>query len=194
LSPDSLGAHVDRLYRAAWAMSGNREDAQDLVQETFARVLAKPRFVRAGTDEAYLLRALRNTYFDSRRTAARRPSTEELPDEHRLVDSRPGDPAEVVVNNDLLFAAIAALSDDYRDALVAVDIVGLSYAEAAKALKAREKTIATRLFRARQQVARGITDASSNGAAAKRSALPGDSRLELVNNSAKDKRPDHVQA
>jgi RNA polymerase sigma-70 factor (ECF subfamily) len=176
LSPESLGGHVDRLYRAAWAMSGRREDAEDLVQETFARVLARPRFVRAGTEEGYLLRALRNTYFDSRRSAARRPSTEELPDEHRLVDRRQPDPADEVARHDALFGAIAALSDEYRDALVAVDIVGLSYREAAKALKLREETLATRLFRGRQQVARNMTDDP---------VTPSPSR---------HREPDHVQA
>ena len=43
LDPAALGDHVDRLYRAAWALCGSREDAEDLVQDTFARVLAKPR-------------------------------------------------------------------------------------------------------------------------------------------------------
>ena len=36
-----LGDHLDRLYRAAWALSGSREDAEDLVQETYARVLKR---------------------------------------------------------------------------------------------------------------------------------------------------------
>ena len=39
LDPAGLGDHVDRLYRAAWALCGSREDAEDLVQDTFARVL-----------------------------------------------------------------------------------------------------------------------------------------------------------
>ena len=46
LDPGTLGDHIDRLFRAAWALSGSRAEAEDLVQETFARVLAKPRRVR----------------------------------------------------------------------------------------------------------------------------------------------------
>ena len=59
LDPSTLGDHIDRLFRAAWAMSGSRTDAEDLVQETFARVLAKPRRVRNEDDFGYLLQALR---------------------------------------------------------------------------------------------------------------------------------------
>src|SRR5215218_10924106 len=62
LDPSALGDHVDRLFRAAWALCGKREDAEDLVQETFARVLAKPRFIRNDDDIGYLLSVLRNTH------------------------------------------------------------------------------------------------------------------------------------
>ena len=55
-----------------------------------------------------------------------------------------------------LYAAIAALPDDFRDVLVAVDLVGLSYAEAARSLKVKEATVTTRLHRARQRVAQQI--------------------------------------
>ena len=74
LDPQSLGDHVDRLYRAAWSLCGSREEAEDLVQETFARVLLKPRFLRNDDDIGYLLRVLRNTFVSSRRAASRRPA------------------------------------------------------------------------------------------------------------------------
>ena len=45
LEPEALGKHLDRLYRAAWALCGSREDAEDLVQETYTRVLAKRRTI-----------------------------------------------------------------------------------------------------------------------------------------------------
>ena len=55
-----------------------------------------------------------------------------------------------------LIEAIEALPQDFREALVAVDVVGLSYREAAHMLGTREGTITTRLFRARQRVARAL--------------------------------------
>jgi RNA polymerase sigma-70 factor, ECF subfamily len=56
-----------------------------------------------------------------------------------------------------VFAAIAALPTDFRDALVAIDVAGLSYGDAAKALRVREATITSRLFRARNQVAMSLS-------------------------------------
>src|SRR3954466_9527710 len=73
-----LGDHVDRLYRAALALCGNRHDAEDLVQETYARVLARPRFLRHDDDLGYLLRGLRNTFLNRIRTQKRKPPPLEL--------------------------------------------------------------------------------------------------------------------
>jgi len=66
LDPQSLTTHVDRLYRAAWALCGSREDAEDLVQETFARVLSRPRVIHGDDDLYYLMRVLRNTFLTGR--------------------------------------------------------------------------------------------------------------------------------
>ena len=156
LDPTSLGDHLDRLYRAAWALSGSREDAEDLVQETYARVLARPRFLRREDDLGYLLRALRNTFLTQKRTESRRLRPGPLPDQLDLVaDPRARQPHEALEAGEL-YAAVAALPDDYRDVLVAVDITGLSYQEAADALRIREGTVMSRLYRARQQVVRRI--------------------------------------
>src|SRR3954469_17054269 len=160
LDPAGLGDHLDRLYRAAWALSGSREDAEDLVQETYARVLSRPRLLRNDDDLGYLLRALRNTFLNERRTRSRRLRAEPLPDQIDIVaDPRAAQPHEALEARDL-YAAIAALPDDFRDVLVAVDVTGLSYKEAANALKIREGTVMSRLFRARQQVVRQIDGAT----------------------------------
>jgi len=153
LDPERLGDHIDRLFRAAWSLCGSREEAEDLVQETFARVLRKPRLLRSEDDLGYLLRVLRNTFFSQRRTAARRPQTTSLPDDLDLVEDRAATQPESRIESAELYAAISALPDDFRDALIAIDVVGLSYREAARALKVREATITTRLHRARQRVA-----------------------------------------
>jgi RNA polymerase sigma-70 factor (ECF subfamily) len=157
LDPNHLGDHLDRLYRAAWALCGSREDAEDLVQETYARVLQKPRMIRSEEDLGYLLRVLRNTHFSRLRAAARRPRPEPFADDDidRLEDPG-GNGPEAALDASELYALIAALPDPFRDALVAIDVVGLSYREAARALRVREATVTTRLYRARQRLAHAL--------------------------------------
>ena len=156
LDPSTLGDHIDRLFRAAWAMSGSRVEAEDLVQETFARVLAKPRRVRNEDDLGYLLQALRNTFISSRRAAARRPDPPTLADAVEPIDRSTATRPDKAVEAREVFRVIAGLADPFRDALVAIDVAGLSYGEAAELLGAKEATITSRLFRARAQVARGM--------------------------------------
>jgi RNA polymerase sigma-70 factor (ECF subfamily) len=156
LDPARLGDHLDRLYRAAWALCGTREDAEDLVQETYARVLAKPRLLRNEDDLGYLMRALRNTFYSRLKTESRRLRPGPLPEQLDVVaDPHARDP-EAAVEAGELYAAIAALPDDFRDVLVAVDVTGLSYKEAARALRIHEGTVMSRLYRARQQVVRRV--------------------------------------
>jgi RNA polymerase sigma-70 factor (ECF subfamily) len=156
LDPESLGDHVDRLYRAAWSLCGSREEAEDLVQETFARVLQKPRFLRNDDDIGYLLRVLRNAFVSGRRAAARRPVPAPLPDDLSTFEDPAALRPEAQIEVTELYAAISALPEDFRDALIAVDVVGLSYREAATALKVREATLTTRVYRARQRLADGL--------------------------------------
>jgi RNA polymerase sigma-70 factor, ECF subfamily len=156
LDPDRLGDHLDRLYRAAWALCGSREDAEDLVQETYARVLSRPRILRNEDDFGYLLRALRNTFLNRRRTESRRVRSTPLPDDLDLVQDPHAREPQLALEAGELYGAIAELPDDFRDVLVAVDVTGLSYREAARALRIREGTVMSRLYRARQQVIRRI--------------------------------------
>jgi RNA polymerase sigma-70 factor (ECF subfamily) len=72
LDPDRLAGYIGPLYRAAWALCGSRHDAEDLVQETFAQVLQRPRWMRSHNEIGYLMRALRNTYASRYRTASAR--------------------------------------------------------------------------------------------------------------------------
>lgn len=156
LDPEALGDHIDRLYRAAWSLCGSREEAEDLVQETFERVLRRPRFLRSEDDVGYLLRVLRNTFISQRRAAGRRPQTTPIPDDADVIEDRATPSPEARIESAELYKVISGLPDDFRDALVAVDVVGLTYREAARALRTREATITTRLHRARQRVAREL--------------------------------------
>jgi RNA polymerase sigma-70 factor (ECF subfamily) len=153
LDPHSLNKHVDRLYRAAWALCGSREDAEDLVQETFARVLSRPRVLRGDDELYYLMRVLRNTFLTSLRTASRRPVMTAAIEDVVAADPKPTNRPEQAYEVREVYATIAELPENFRLALVAVDVLGLSYREAAQALRVREATLTTRLFRARKQVA-----------------------------------------
>ena len=68
LDPQRSGDHIDALFRAACAMSGSRQVAEDLVQETYVKVLARPRLLRKDDDLGYLIKALRNTWYSHLRT------------------------------------------------------------------------------------------------------------------------------
>jgi RNA polymerase sigma-70 factor, ECF subfamily len=150
LDPARLGDHIDRLYRAACALTGTRLAADDLVQDTYARVLAKPRLLKNDDDIGYLLKVMRNVFLDQRRQATRRATDPVAPEDLENVEAGPG-PAERAEQRELL-AVISALPDEFRDVLVAVDVAGLSYKEAADVLGAPEGTVMSRLYRARKRV------------------------------------------
>jgi RNA polymerase sigma-70 factor, ECF subfamily len=111
------------------------------------------------------LRVLRNTYFSRLRAAGRRPRPDPLPDDLDRVEDRSATAPEAALSSSELYALIAALPDPFREALVAIDVVGLSYREAARALRVREATITTRLCRARQRLARALGEPAASGEA-----------------------------
>jgi RNA polymerase sigma-70 factor (ECF subfamily) len=150
LDPSRLGDHIDRLYRAACALTGSRLAADDLVQDTYAKVLAKPRLLRNDDDVGYLLRTMRNLFYDERRQAARRATDPVDPEDMERFEGSPG-PQAALEQRELL-DGIAALPPDFRDVLVAVDVAGLSYKEASKLLDTPEGTVMSRLYRARKRV------------------------------------------
>jgi RNA polymerase sigma-70 factor, ECF subfamily len=156
LDPQALGDHMDRLYRAARSLSGSREEAEDLVQETFARVLQKPRILRNDDDLGYLLRVLRNTFISMRRAQSRRPQASAPPEVLDFVEDQAAIQPQTHVEMGELYGAISELPPDFRDAVIAIDVVGLSYRQASRALRVREATITTRLHRGRQRIARQL--------------------------------------
>jgi RNA polymerase sigma-70 factor, ECF subfamily len=132
-------------------MTGSRHDAEDLVQETFARVLARPRLVRRHDDARYLRQALRYTWIDMRRARAARPETTGPGALERIADVA-ADPGGLALEVRAVCEAIRQLTPKLREAIGAVDLLGLSYREASRALGIRQGTLQSRLARARAHV------------------------------------------
>ncbi len=152
LDPEQLGTHVTRLYRAAYGLCGSREDAEDLVQSTYERVLRRPRFVRHDQDLAYLLRVMRNTWISSARRTRATLVALDADETEELADPQ-GDRTAQALEAGAIYEALRELSDPLREAVVAVDVLGLSYKEAASALQTKEGTIMSRLHRGRDRIA-----------------------------------------
>ncbi len=153
LLPETLPVHIDSLRRAARNMTRTREDAEDLVQDTLLKVLAKPRSVGAGGPGPYLHQALRNTHVSSLRTRDRRPVLAPLePEDTRLVAPAGGEPVEILHTREVI-AAIHTLPQAQREVIAAVDVAGFGYSEAATQLQIPVGTVMSRLHRGRARLA-----------------------------------------
>jgi RNA polymerase sigma-70 factor (ECF subfamily) len=149
LDPQSAAAHLPRLRRLARSLCGSSQLAEDLMQETYVRVLARPRRVREDSEFPYLARTLRNVFLDHWRSEQRKPRAglldQELPSAH-------GDPELAAYTGDVV-EAVAELPPEFRDVVVAVDVAGLSYLEASGTLRIPIGTVMSRLHRARTRLA-----------------------------------------
>jgi RNA polymerase sigma-70 factor (ECF subfamily) len=153
LLPETLPVHIDSLRRAARGLTRTREDAEDLVQDTLVRVLARPRTVGSGGAGPYLHQALRNTHVSVLRARGRRPVLTTLePEDWRLVAPSGGEPVEILHRREVI-AAISELPAGQRDVVAAVDIAGLAYTEAATRLQLPIGTVMSRLSRGRARLA-----------------------------------------
>ena len=156
LDADSALRHIDRLHAAALALSGNRADAEDLVQETYLTLLRRPRRLRGTSELAYLMTMLRNRYIDDCRTAARRQMSVGLYELDDQPDPRAGLRPDRVAEDREVLEAVHALESPFRETVVAVDVLGLSYKEAAAALAVPVGTVMSRLARGRDRVVRAL--------------------------------------
>jgi RNA polymerase sigma-70 factor (ECF subfamily) len=138
-------------------MSGSRDLAEDLVQQTYVKVLSRPRLLRRDDDLGYLIKALRNTWYSHLRAERiTRDATDSGAEPEELsAPSSVGDP-ETSLEATAVLDALAQLPQPYREAVAAVDVAGLSYAEAARALGVRQGTIMSRVYRGRAQVAEAV--------------------------------------
>jgi RNA polymerase sigma-70 factor, ECF subfamily len=156
LDADSALRHLDRLHAAALALCGNRADADDLVQETYLALLRRPRRLRADSEIAYLMTMLRNRFIDLHRSAARRQISAGLREIEESADPRSGLQPDRVAEDREVLDAVHALAPPFRETVVAVDVLGLSYKEAATALDVPVGTIMSRLARGRDRVVRSL--------------------------------------
>ncbi len=161
---------ADQVYQVARRLVGSREEAEDLMQETYARAFRSWRSYQPGTNlRAWLLRILTNLNIDRARARQRRPQTEPLEEGdyflyNRLADSssdsQPEEEERVLarLSQDNVVTALAELPHDFRDVVVLVDIGGFAYAEAAQILDIPVGTVMSRLHRGRRILKRQLAE------------------------------------
>ncbi len=157
---------ADQVYRVARRLVSTREEAEDLMQETYARAFRSWQSFQPGTNlRAWLLRILTNLNIDRGRRVQRTPDMRPLeegdyflynkleeagaPDEER-VDQR--------LSQDDAVAALSAVPHDFRDVIVLVDIGDFSYADAAQILEIPIGTVMSRLHRGRRILKRELAE------------------------------------
>jgi RNA polymerase sigma-70 factor (ECF subfamily) len=152
LDPDAAADHRSRLLAVARSLCGSPHLAEDLTQETYARVLSKPRQLSDGADFPYLVRALRNVANDHWRAEQRRPVVvgEVEEDQPSLATDRNPEAAAIAGE---VYTAVADLPEEFRRVVAAVDVLGLSYGQTARTLRIPPGTVMSRLSRGRSRLA-----------------------------------------
>ena len=144
--------HGRFLYTVAYRLTGNHEDAQDLVQEVLLRVRRGLATYKPGSMEGWLSRITTNAFLDEVRRRRRRPA-DALPDDEpdRVLPTSPSAEAALAQETlpDEVQAALVALPDEFRAAVVMCDVAGLSYQEIGDALDIPIGTVRSRIHRGR---------------------------------------------
>ena len=146
--------HSARVYRLAYRLSGNQQDAEDLTQETFVRVFRSLSSYTPGTFEGWLHRITTNLFLDMVRRKAR-IRFDALPDDAERLPGKEPSPAQVYDDthfDDDVQAALDGLPPDFRAAVVLCDLEGLSYEEIAATLGIKIGTVRSRIHRGRTQL------------------------------------------
>jgi RNA polymerase sigma-70 factor (ECF subfamily) len=146
-------AHHQRLYRLACRLSGNAEDARDLVQETFLRVARAPGSVPAGSssEEAWLVRVLVNICRDRWRQAKARKRLDPLADSAPKASS---DQEAALIARTLVWRALETLPPRRRAIVVMYELEGAAIATIAKQLRVRAVTVRWHLSIGRRELAK----------------------------------------
>ncbi len=160
----------DQVYRVARHLANSREEADDLVQETYARAFRSWRSYTPGTNlRAWLLRILTNLNIDRGRRSQRAPQMQPLEaNDYYLYDKLaesdgPTDEERVVerLSQDDIVSALSEVPHDFRDVIVLVDIGDFSYQDAAQILGIPIGTVMSRLHRGRRILKRELADSVS---------------------------------
>jgi RNA polymerase sigma-70 factor (ECF subfamily) len=165
---EALGL-ADQVYRVARRLVGSREEAEDLVQETYARAFRSWRSFTPGTNmRAWLLRILTNLNVDRGRRVQRTPDMQPLEEgDYYLankVASAAGEEAldqDVVVerlSQDSIVNALSEIQPQFRDVVVLVDIGDFTYADAAQILDIPMGTVMSRLHRGRRALKQKLAE------------------------------------
>ncbi len=150
---------ADQVYRVARRFVSTREEAEDLVQETYARAFRSWRSYRPGTNlRAWLLRILTNLNIDRGRREQRAPDLQSLDDDEfglfrSLDDGSAGEDVDRLVerlSQDAIVQALSSVPHDFRDVIVLVDIGDFTYQDAAQILDIPVGTVMSRLHRGRR--------------------------------------------
>jgi RNA polymerase sigma-70 factor (ECF subfamily) len=159
----------DQVYRVARRLVGSREEAEDLMQETYARAFRSWQQYRPGTNlRAWLLRILTNLNIDRGRRLQRRPDAQPLEEgdyflynrlESALPDENPDEERVLQrLSQNSVVDALAEVPHNFRDVVVLVDIGDFSYADAAQILDIPLGTVMSRLHRGRRALKQNLAE------------------------------------
>jgi RNA polymerase sigma-70 factor, ECF subfamily len=154
---------LDPLYNFARWMSGDPDEARDLVQETFAKALKATNSFREGTNfRAWMFRILRNTFLTSRTGLERRHTEQESEKgfEDSVVTQETPELALIRrADTELVQQGIASLQHGFQEVLILADLEEMKYQEIAAVLDIPIGTVMSRLARARKQLRQFLVDA-----------------------------------
>ena len=151
--------HGRFLYTVAYRLTGNHDDAQDLVQEVLLRVRRGLATFTPGSLEGWLSRITTNAFLDDVRKRRRRPLeiVPDLPDALVAVDAEPDAAIAATHLPEDVQDALRSLPPDFRAPLVLCDVVGLDYAEIASVLEIPPGTVRSRIHRGRAQLRKALS-------------------------------------
>jgi RNA polymerase sigma-70 factor, ECF subfamily len=160
----------EQVYRVARRLVSTREEAEDLVQETYARAFRSWRSYTPGTNlRAWLFRILTNLNIDRGRRQQRAPDTQPMEEGDYYLYNQleasgaPDDETRVVerLSQDSIVAALSSVPHNYRDVVVLVDIGDFSYGDAAQILDVPIGTVMSRLHRGRRILKQALADSAA---------------------------------